>query len=76
MVDLVKKCLQVSRKKGEGDDATTEVCLYLRIDPSVMTGLHGEAAACEKFAGLRKSAYAELAGIALALEKNTAEKMA
>lgn len=76
MVDLVKKCWQVSRKKGDGDESTVEVCLYLRIDPSVTTGLEGEAATCEKFDDLRKSEYIEGAGLALALEKKTIEKIA
>lgn len=76
MVQLVTKCWQVCRKRGEGDNATVEVCLYLRTDPFVTTGLGGDAGLCEKFDSLKKSEYHEGAGLALALEKKVGEKIA
>jgi hypothetical protein len=76
MVELVTKCWQVCRKRGEGDNATVEVCLYLRTDPFVTSGLDGDAGLCEKFESLKKSEYHEGAGLVLALEKKVGEKIA
>ena len=77
LTELVQKCIQVNRvKKVEGTSETViEVCLFLRIDPVIVTGLSGEHGNVERFTALRDKHYSTEAGLVVALDKKIVEKI-
>jgi hypothetical protein len=74
LLDLVKKCWQVVRTKSS-DESVKEVCLYLRIDPTVSVGAKGDVAKCKNFEAMRKEHYDDQAALVIALDKKLAENI-
>ena len=56
-------------------DQPDEICVYLRIDPKIVTGLEGESAEVARFPELVLSTGNDDAGVLLALDKDIVGKL-
>jgi len=73
MVRLVQSCYQVVQKRPDGTG--TNVCLYLRVNATVVSGLEGDAASCMQFDSLKNSTGMNDAGLVMALDEVTVKKL-
>lgn len=73
ILTFVKSCLQVSQTRPDGNG--TNVCLYLRVEAEVVSGLDGDAAACARFGELKEGTGCGEAGLVIALDDVTVKKI-
>jgi hypothetical protein len=70
---LAKTCFQVEQKRSDGSGSN--VCVYARFEPSIVEGLEGEDAFCERYNDFKKRSVGEDAGLVIALDVRTVRRI-